>query len=376
MKYLKLTLTLLNFIFPLMMVAQSSSDVAIGPYIQNVTDNSAVVCWATKSHQSFTIENTNQKQSLPQYKNHEMILSNLKPNTQYTYDIGGQGLPEHMGKFTTFPDGIEPFQFAVLGDTRSRHDVHSKHVDRIIQKNPLFVLNTGDMVGNGLDIHHWETFFDVTKNLMRSIPYFPALGNHEKDSKYYFDFFNLPGNERYYSFSVGDALFISLDLEGIEYQTPEYLKKENQEFFWENHEIAYFKKQKEWLEHTLTLHDDAGFIFVYFHKPLISVKKSRVNGAKMRRKFWGNIFERHGVQVVFSGHDHHYHHAMSGGTHYITTAGGGAKLYDIDARQPETVKAIKTEHFIMADVGKKTTILNVIDINGNKIDTITIDKRK
>ncbi|HIA94168.1 MAG TPA: metallophosphoesterase family protein [Candidatus Marinimicrobia bacterium] len=376
MKYLKLTLTLLNFIFPLMMVAQSSSDVAIGPYIQNVTDNSAVVCWATKSHQSFTIENTNQKRSLPQYENHEMILSNLKPNTQYTYHIGGHGLSEEMGQFTTFPDEIEPFQFAILGDTRSRHDVHSKHVDRIIQKNPLFVLNTGDMVGNGLNIHHWETFFDVTKNLMRSIPYFPALGNHEKDSKYYFDFFNLPGNERYYSFSVGDALFISLDLEGIEYQTPEYLKKENREFFWENHEIAYFKKQKEWLEHTLTLHDDAGFIFVYFHKPLISVKKSRVNGAKMRRKFWGNIFERHGVQVVFSGHDHHYHHAMSGGTHYITTAGGGAKLYDIDARQPETVKAIKTEHFIMADVRKKTTILNVIDINGNKIDTITIDKRK
>lgn len=376
MKYLKLTLTLLNFIVPLMMVAQSSSDVAIGPYIQNVTDNSAVVCWATKSDQSFTIENTNQKRSLPQYENHEMILSNLKPNTQYIYDIGGKGLPEHMGKFTTFPDGIEPFQFAVLGDTRSRHDIHSKHVDRIIEKNPLFVINTGDMVENGLNIKHWETFFDVTKNLMRSIPYFPSLGNHEKDSKYYFDFFNLPKNERYYSFSVGDVLFIALDLEGIEYQTPDYLQKENRKFFWANHEIAYFKKQKEWLEHTLTLHDDAGFIFVYFHKPLISVKKSRVEDAKMRRKFWGNIFERHGVQVVFSGHDHHYHHAMSGGTHYITTAGGGAKLYDIDARQPETVKAIKIEHFIMADVRKKTTILNVIDINGNKIDTITIDKRK
>jgi hypothetical protein len=357
-------------------IAQSSPDVAIGPYIQIVTKHSAVVCWSTKSAQAFILKNSSQAQNLPQYENHEMILANLKPNTVYTYDIGGQGLPEHIGEFTTFPEKIEPFQFAILGDTRSRHDVHSKHVDRIIEKNPLFVLNTGDMVGNGLNINHWETFFDVTKKLMRSIPYFPVLGNHEKDSPYYFDFFNLPNNERYYSFSVGDALFIALDLEGIEYQTPEYLKKENREFFWENHEIAYFKKQKEWLEHTLTLHDDAGFIFVYFHKPLISVKKSRVEGAKMRRKFWGDIFERHGVQVVFSGHDHHYHHAISGGTHYITTAGGGAGLYDIDALQPETVKAIKIEHFIMADVGNKTTVLNVIDINGEQIDTITIDKRK
>jgi hypothetical protein len=229
-------------------LAQSSFDVAIGPYIQNVTDHSAIVCWSTLKSNSFAIEKSkglmNGKQIIPQYENHEIILSNLEPNTEYTYDIGGQGRPEHMGKFTTFPDDIEPFQFAVLGDTRSRHDVHSQHVNRIIEMKPLFVLNTGDMVGNGLNIHHWEAFFDVTKNLMRSIPYFPTLGNHEKDSKYYYDFFNLPGNERYYSFSVGDALFISLDFEGIQYQTPDYINKENREHFWNNHELPYFEKQK------------------------------------------------------------------------------------------------------------------------------------
>ena len=180
------------------------------------------------------------------------------------------------------------------------------------------ILNTGDMVGNGLDIHHWETFFDVTKDLMRSIPYFPTLGNHEKDSKYYYDFFNLPGNERYYSFSVGDALFISLDFEGIQYQTPDYINKENREHFWNNHELPYFEKQKKWLDHILTLHQDAGYIFVFFHQPLISVKKSRVKDSKIRRKFWGDIFERHGVQVVLSGHDHHYHHAIVTTTIIIT----------------------------------------------------------
>ena len=368
--------TILILILQYFIIAQPSLDIAIGPYIQNVTDHSAVVCWSILKSNSFTIEKSGKKRTIPQYENHEMILSSLKPNTEYSYDIGGQGIAEEMGTFTTFPEEIEPFQFAVLGDTRSRHDVHSKHVNRIIEKTPLFVLNTGDMVGDGLNIHHWETFFDVNKNLMHSIPYFPTLGNHEKDSPYYYEFFNLPNNERYYSFSVGDALFISLDLEGIQYQTPDYLNKENLDYFWNNHELHYFEEQKKWLEHTLNLHDDAGYIFVFFHQPLISVKKSRVEESKMRRKFWGDIFERHGVQVVFSGHDHHYHHAMSGGTHYITTAGGGAGLYDIDALQPETVKAIKTEHFIFADVKKNSAILNVIDINGDQIDTISIDKRK
>ncbi|MBT7900047.1 MAG: hypothetical protein HN601_03775, partial [Candidatus Marinimicrobia bacterium] len=207
MKYL-----LLNIFLSMHLFGQAKSTIAIGPYIQNVTNHSAVVCWATLKSNSFMIQKSGKNQIIPQYENHEMILSSLKPDTEYSYDIGGKGIPEQMGTFTTFPKEINPFQFAVLGDTRSRHDVHSKHVGRILKNKPLFVLNTGDMVGNGLDIHHWETFFDVTKNLMQSIPYFPALGNHEKDSPYYYDFFNLPNNERYYSFSVGDALFISLDL--------------------------------------------------------------------------------------------------------------------------------------------------------------------
>ena len=381
MYYLIIKTCHILFFFHFIIFCQQLPEIAIGPYIQNVTSNSAVVCWATKINNPVVVEAFSMKKLfgakklLSYYEHHEMILPNLEPNTWYTYDISGQNNPESMGKFLTFPDGLEPFQFAVLGDTRSRHDVHSKNVDRIIEKEPLFVLHTGDMVANGLNIQHWETFFDVTKDLMRSIPYFPTLGNHEKDSKYYYDFFHLPGNERYYSFNVGDALFICLDLEGIQYETPDYIKKENREYFWNNHELPYFEEQKKWLDRTLTLYKDAGFIFVFFHQPLISVKKSRVKGAKMRRKFWGDIFERHRVQIVFSGHDHHYHHAMSGGTHYITTAGGGARLYDIDAIQPETIKAIKKEHFILADVSENTVILNVIDINGDQLDTVTVSKR-
>jgi len=170
MKYI-----LLNLFLAMLLFGQSNSPISIGPYIQNVTDHSAVVCWSTLISNSFTIDQSGKKRVIPQYENHEMILSSLNPNTEYSYDIGGKGNPEEMGTFTTFPEGIEPFQFAVLGDTRSRHDVHSKHVNRIIENKPLFVINTGDMVGNGLNIHHWETFFDVTKDLMYALTILFAL---------------------------------------------------------------------------------------------------------------------------------------------------------------------------------------------------------
>ena len=246
----------------------------------------------------------------------------------------------------------------------------------IIKQKPMFVVNTGDLVGNGNDIQEWQTFFQINHELMRRTPYFSVLGNHEKDSKNYFNFFDLPGNEHYYFFSVGDALFIVLDSEGPEHQTPVYLKGSAREAFWEKIDSGYLQKEKAWVENVLTLNNQAGFIFVFFHKPLFSIKKSRVEETKMRRKFWGDIFERHHVQVVLNGHDHHYHHAFSGGTHYITTAGGGAGLYDTDAPQPETVKFKKIEHFMTVDVGLENATLTAIDINGEIIEKFTVKKRR
>ncbi|MDH5603001.1 MAG: metallophosphoesterase, partial [Cyclobacteriaceae bacterium] len=316
-----------------------------GPYLQHMTSNGVVIAWSTLEGTS-TIEDMI---PMPEYKQHEIKLSGLTAGTTYSYNVLGDGRDEGKGSFTTFPDSIMPFRFAVLGDTRSRHDVHAKIVSMIMSKKPLLVVNTGDLVGDGNNIHDWERFFEVNSELMRNIPYFPVLGNHERDSEYYFDFFNLPGNERYYHFTIGDVLFIVLDTEGADYPTPAFIREENLEYFWENSNLDYFKEQKRWVEEILKLHDDAGFIFVFQHKPMYSIKASRLEEAAMRRKFWSNLFEKYKVQAVINGHDHHYHHAINKGTHFITTAGGGAGLYETDAPQPQTVKFSKIEHFMQVD---------------------------
>jgi hypothetical protein len=221
----------------------------------------------------------------------------------------------------------------------------------------------------------WETFFKVTEKLMRDIPYYPVLGNHEKDSPYYYDFFDLPGNERYYYFTVGDALFIVLDSEGLRTTIPAFVTDDHEDKYWYDSAIEYHKTQKEWLENVLNLNNEAGFIFVFQHLPLYSVKKSRVEESKMARAFWGDIFARHGVQVFLNGHDHHYHHAIDNGVHFITAAGAGAPLYKVDAPQPETVSYKEIEHFVNVEVKEKTAVLHVIDIDGNEFDTIEVERR-
>ncbi|MEN8193787.1 MAG: metallophosphoesterase, partial [Bacteroidota bacterium] len=355
--------------------AQEKGKIAFGPYIQQMGTKDVTICWSTEvSKPTVTDENGNVK-TITEYKQHSIQLTRLTPNSRYTYDILNDGSDEGKGNFLTFPDEISPFKFAVLGDTRSRHDIHKRILEGILQHDPLFVINTGDLVGNGRDISDWEAFFKVNNKLMRNIPYYPVLGNHEKDSQYYYNFFDLPNNERYYSFHVGDALFVMLDSEGEEISEPNYITDENSEKFWKNSFKEYFIMQKKWLEKVLEINKEAGFVFVVQHKPLYSIKKSRVEDTNKYREFWGDFFEQHNVQVFINGHDHHYHHAMKNGVHYITTAGGGAGLYETDTPQPETVKFSKIEHFISVNVNIDDAVLNVIDIDGNEIDKIVVKKR-
>lgn len=355
--------------------AQKKQKIAFGPYIQQMSMKDVTLSWSTLEGESVITDPNGKTDTIRSYEQHKIQLANLKPNTKYAYDVLNDGSDEGKGELTTFPDKTTPFNFVAIGDSRSRHDVHAKIVKKIQEKNPRFVVNSGDLVGNGLSIKDWEAFFKVNKEFMKNVPYYPVLGNHEKDSPYYYDFFDLPNNERYYHFTVGDALFIVLDSEGLRTTVPAFIKGNKRDQFWHDSGIEYLKTQKIWLENVLNLYKDAGYIFVFQHLPLYSVKKSRVEESKMARKFWGDIFARHGVQVFLNGHDHHYHHAIDNGVHFITAAGAGAPLYKVDAPQPETVNYKEIEHFINVEVNKDTAILHVIDIDGNEFDTIEVKRR-
>ena len=225
--------------------AQEKGKIAFGPYIQQMGTKGATICWSTEVSNPTLTDQNGKVKAITEYQQHSIQLARLDANTEYSYDVLNDGSDEGKGTFKTYPDEIAPFKFVVLGDTRSRHDVHSKIVNMIIKEDPLFVLNTGDMVGNGREISDWEAFFKVNDQLMRNTQYYPVLGNHEKDSPYYFDFFDLPNNERYYSFNVGDALFVVLDSEGEEVSEPNYISDENSNKFWKESFEEYFTTPKK-----------------------------------------------------------------------------------------------------------------------------------
>ncbi len=104
------------------------------------------------------------------------------------------------------------FSFAVIGDTRSGGDDCRELVQRVMAHRPDFVVNTGDMMSSP-SRSGWAHFFEESKPI--TVPYFLTVGNHDVDDKkseeLYKEEVDLPGNELYYSFTVGDAIFIFLD---------------------------------------------------------------------------------------------------------------------------------------------------------------------
>src|SRR6185369_1925561 len=132
----------------------------------------------------------------------------LQAGTRYDYDVAGQDAGK--GSFQTAPTAATPYNFAVYGDTRTRHDVHRSVMASLVKHGmPDFIVHTGDLVENGNDTVLWPIFFDIERDVLRHAAFFPVLGNHERNSRNYYEFFQ--AETPYYSFNWGKAHFVLLN---------------------------------------------------------------------------------------------------------------------------------------------------------------------
>ena len=81
----------------------------------------------------------------------------------------------------------------IYGDSRTGHKNHKRIVEAILKVKPRVVFHTGDLVNDGLDSKDWKIFNRITSELLTTAEFYPSMGNHENDSKLFFDNFSLPG---------------------------------------------------------------------------------------------------------------------------------------------------------------------------------------
>ena len=79
------------------------------------------------------------------------------------------------------------FRFAAYGDTRDHHDIHRDIVKGVMSFQPALVLQTGDLVHHGDDAAEWRIFDEITGEMRRTVPYYPARGNHDAGRRGFYE---------------------------------------------------------------------------------------------------------------------------------------------------------------------------------------------
>jgi len=340
----------------------------IGPYLQSVTEDSAVVLWETDLECVGEVEIGESTGSPTVFREdrlrqiHAVRVAGLVADTRYKYRVRWDGKVSDWRSVRTLPPpGTRRFRLAAYGDSRSNPPVHAEIVRRMAAYEPEIVLHTGDLVADGTKREHWKPqFFEPLDPLAGDVPVVPSIGNHEKDSGLYYDYFNLPSKTGWFSYRWANVHFIVLDSQK---------------------ELKPDSAQTKWLEAELRT-PDADWRIVFCHYPMFSCHPTR--DINENRWVWQDLFDRHGVDLVLTGHDHYYHrtHRIGRawnpgceGVYHITTAGGGASLYPVEEKV-YTAFAQSVHHFMVIDIDGKTLRGQAITVNGNLIDSFTIDRTR
>ena len=84
--------------------------------------------------------------------------------------------------YRTFPAKPEKFTFIAYGDCYAKPGVHRNIAAQFDKYKPAFIIQTGDIVSDGDKYEGWKFFcFDVLKDVIDHIPFWPAHGNHDGD---------------------------------------------------------------------------------------------------------------------------------------------------------------------------------------------------
>ncbi len=275
---------------------------------------------------------------------HSITVTGLENGKEYEGVVVACGKKNKV-KFKTF--GYKNFKFLVYGDTRTNEDWHKLVADAMAKENALFVLHSGDLVESGDLIVDWDKFFWATSKLYSKSAFFPSLGNHERNSEFYYQAFLEPygGGDffrRWYSFDVEDLHVIILDsciVPGT----------------------GLYELQKEWLEKDLK-ESQGKFIIVVFHYPFFTNTPNREPSYK---EDWEKLFIKYGVKVVFNGHLHHYERFYKDGVMYVTTGGGGAPLgFGLKSSQRRYLPWTESGeagylHYVIAEVKEDKVVFTV-----------------
>ncbi|PCE66041.1 purple acid phosphatase family protein [Sediminicola luteus] len=263
--------------------------------------------WATSSF----FENIPHLEDHVVAKQHELVFTDLKPDTKYAYRVGDGSHWSEWFHFTTARADAGPVSFLYFGDSQTElKSMWSRVVREAYGTMPQvdFMLHAGDLINRSNRDSEWGEWYHAAGWINGSVPSVMTPGNHEyydsvagdrldrhkKLSPYWQQSFRLPENgpagipelrETVYFIDYHDMRLISLNSCAARYH-PETMEV-----------------QRQWLEKVLK-NNPKKWTVVTHHFPLYSARKGPEN-LKLRTALQP-LYEQYGVDLVLQGHDHTY----------------------------------------------------------------------
>lgn len=357
----------------------------IEPYLQFGTQSAMTVMWRSNQPAMASLyygETTQCQQQIEVHDLktiHEIRIENLQPETQYFYrtetrqSVQDEPLRSEVATFQTAINQDTPFAFAVISDTQGNPVVSGKLAVMAWEQRPSFLLHPGDLVSNGPDDSHWtQHFFPSMNPLIRHVPFYPVLGNHERNAQYYYDYVSLPNPEYYYTYRFGNAQFFMID---------------------SNRNLDPPSEQYQWLEKQLSESDATWKFVCHHHPPYSSDENDYGNLWKTNQGTRGDtkarqlvpLYEKYHVDIVWNGHIHSYERTwpiyenkavVQGAPVYMITGGGGGPLETPGPIRPFFMNTVRRgHHYGMVRINGAKLEFQAYDLENRLFDQMVIEKK-
>ena len=255
-------------------------------------------------------------------------------------------------------------RFAVLGDFGLAGQPEADVAALVLSWSPDLIITTGDNnypdgsaetidenIGQYYHdfIYPYKGAYGLGADVNR---FFPTLGNHDwttNKAQAHFDYFELPGNERYYDFVWGQVHFFAVDSDSRE---PDGVGRSS--------------IQGQWLKEKLTASTGIWKI-VYMHQPPYSSSyEGSIDWAQWPYKEWG-------ATAVLAGHSHVYERLIIDDFPYFVNGLGGGPIYTFNEPIPGSQVRFRDDYGAMlVEATTEQITFQFITRQNQVIDTYSI----
>ncbi len=256
----------------------------------------------------------------------------------------------------SLPGNGDSVKFAVIGDSgtgaAAQYAVGRQMADARAPFPFEFVIMLGDNMYGGQGAADFVAKFERPYALLlqAGVKFYASLGNHDNQNNRFYAQFNMNG-ERYYTFARKNVRFFAFDTNLLD------------------------QAQLAWIDERLK-ESREDWKVCFFHHPIYS-HAGRHGGNVALRVALEPLLLKHGVDVVFAGHDHVYERVkpQKGITYFVS--GSAGQLRSGDMRPSEaTAAAFDRDHtFMLVDVDRDDMRFQAKTRTGAIVDSGTIRRR-